>query len=215
MKNMFYTLKTLLLLFAVICTQGCELYDKFYQKDVESPVSFYKSGEYKSLNIQRVLLIPFTYETSREKIVDLVTDAFFVELQKSAKFDVVLPHEFHEDFLKQDDLWIKGLVRPETIIEAKKRYQVDAIIFGTITRYKPYEPPTLGIKMSMFSTTTGTVIWTSDTIFDGSASSVVQLLKEYYKENYQEDQSLYGWKIVMLSMERFSQFIAHHVIATL
>lgn len=215
MKNNFPISLIVLLVIAAVSIQGCGVYQMLIKEEKENPVNFYKSEEYGNSKIQRVLLIPFTYETGREKIVNEITEAFFVELQKSAKFDVVTPHEFHETFFKQEDLWIKGLVRPETIVEAKKKYQVDAIMFGTITRYKPYEPPVLGIKVSMFSTTSGNVIWTSDTIFDSSESAVIKQVKAYYKEYYQRKQSLYGWKILLLSSERYARFIAHQVIATL
>ena len=202
---------------------GCTAYETVKEsitqtltkEELVNPVNFYKSEEYSSSNIQRILLVPFTFNTGREKVVNEITEAFFDELQKSGKFDVVTPHEFHEVFLNKDNLWIKGMVNAETIVEAKKRYQVDAIIFGTITRYSPYEPPVIGIKSSMFSTTSGNVIWTSDTIFDSSEASIVKLAKAYYKENYQKKQSLYDWKIVLLSSKRYSQFISHQIVATL
>ncbi len=201
----------ILLSFAVITNEGCI---PLQQKECKS-ISFYKSDEYNNAGIHRVLLVPFAFETNREKVVNEVTEAFFVELQKSAKFDVVLPHEFPDKLLLQNDLWIKGLVRAETVIEAKKRFKVDAIIFGTITHYKPYEPPILGIKVGMFSTVTGNVIWTADIILDSSEASVVQLVRTYYRRNYQRKQSLYGWKIILVSMKRYAQFAAHQVITTL
>jgi hypothetical protein len=201
----------ILLSFAVITNEGCI---PLQQKEFKS-ISFYKSDEYNNAGVHRVLLVPFAFETNREKVVNEVTEAFFVELQKSAKFDVVLPHEFPDKLLPQNDLWIKGLVRAETVIEAKKRFKVDAIIFGTITHYKPYEPPILGIKVGMFSTVTGNVIWTADTILDSSEASVVQLVRTYYRRNYQRKQSLYGWKIILVSMKRYAQFAAHQVITTL
>ena len=74
-------------------------------------------------------------------------------------------------------------------MEAKKRYNVDAIICGTITQYQPYEPPVLGIKTGMFSTKTGNIMWSSDAIFDSSEAEVIKLLKNYYKEHYQRKQS--------------------------
>ena len=201
----------ILLSFAVITNEGCI---SLQQKEFKS-ISFYKSDEYNNASVHRVLLVPFAFETNREKVVNEVTEAFFVELQKSTKFDVVLPHEFPDKLLPQNDLWIKGLVRAETVIEAKKRFKVDAIIFGTITHYKPYEPPILGIKVGMFSTVTGNVIWTADTILDSSEASVVQLVRTYYRRNYQRKQSLYGWKIILVSMKRYAQFAAHQVITTL
>jgi hypothetical protein len=184
------------------------------QREFKS-ISFYKSDEYNNTGVHRVLLVPFTFETNREKVVNEVTEAFSIELQKIAKFDIVLPRGFPEELLLQNDLWNKGLVRAETVIEAKKRFKVDAIIFGTITHYKPYEPPILGMKVGMFSTATGNVIWTADTILDSSEATVVRLVKNYYRTNYQRKQSLYGWKIILLSMKRYAQFAAHQVITTL
>ena len=202
----------ILLSFAAISNVGC--IPLLVQREFKS-ISFYKSDEYNNTGVHRVLLVPFTYETNREKVINEVTEAFSIELQKSAKFDIVLPHGFPEELLLQNDLWGKGLVRAETVIEAKKRFKVDAIIFGTITHYKPYEPPILGMKVGMFSTVTGNVIWTADTILDSSEATVVRLVKTYYRTNYQRKQSLYGWKIILLSMKRYAQFVAHQVIATL
>ncbi len=202
----------ILLSFAAISNVGC--IPHLVQREFKS-ISFYKSDEYNNTGVHRVLLVPFTFETNREKVINEVTEAFSIELQKSAKFDIVLPHGFPEKLLLQNDLWNKGLVRAETVIEAKKRFKVDAIIFGTITHYKPYEPPILGMKVGMFSTATGNVIWTADTILDSSEATVVSLVKTYYRTNYQRKQSLYGWKIILLSMKRYAQFVAHQVITTL
>ncbi len=202
----------ILLSFAAISNVGCR--SLLVQREFKS-ISFHKSDEYNNTGVHRVLLVPFTFETNREKVVNEVTEAFSIELQKSAKFDIVMPHGFPEELLLQNDLWNKGLVRAETVIEAKKRFKVDAIIFGTITHYKPYEPPILGMKVGMFSTATGNVIWTADTILDSSEATVVRLVKTYYRTNYQRKQSLYGWKIILLSMKRYAQFAAHQVITTL
>lgn len=202
----------IILSFTVMSNEGCLLLQP--QREFKS-ISFYKSDEYENTSVNRVLLVPFAFETDREKVVNEVTEAFSVELQKSTKFDVVLPHGFPDELLRQNDLWTKGLVRAETVIEAKNKFKVDAIIFGTITHYKPYEPPVLGMKVGMFSTITGNVIWTADTILDSSDASVVRLVKDYYRANYQRKQSLYGWKIILLSTKRYAQFVAHQIITTL
>ena len=210
MKYILSIFVIILLCFSVIGIGGCIITEKEFKS-----ISFYKSDEFSKTNVQRVLMVPFTFKTQRGKIVEEVTEAFFLELQKSAKFDIVVSYEFQDVLLQQKDLWIKGLIRAETIIEAKKKFNVDAIIFGTITHYKPYEPPILGVKIGMFSAVSGNVIWSSDTVFDSSEASVIQLVKNYYKENIQKKQSLYDWNIVLLSMKRYSQFAAYHIIATL
>lgn len=213
MKNVLSaSIIILLFSFTILSIEGC--ISLLFKKEFKS-ISFYKSEEYNDANVQRVLLVPFTFETRRDKIVKEVTDAFFIELQKSTKFDTIVPQESLDLFLQQGDIWNRGVVRAEIIIEARKRYKVDAIIFGTITQYKPYEPPILGVKVGMFSTVSGNVMWSSDAIFDSSESSVIQLVKTYYKNKFQKKQTLYDWRIILLSTKRYAQFVAHHIIVTL
>jgi len=221
MKSFSTTSIAIVCFFTIISITGCLVSDMpgivqetFYTKKFDT-INYHKSEEYSNARLHRVLLLPFTIESQRDKVVDVLTDAFYIELQKSAKFDIVVPQGFQDILSEQKDIWNRGLIRPETIVEAKKRYKVDAIIFGTITQYQPYEPPILGIKIGMFSTISGNIMWSSDAIFDSSEASVIKLVKSYYKSNYQRKQSLYGWKIILLSMKRYAQFAAHYMVDTL
>jgi hypothetical protein len=188
--------------------------ETFFTKKYDT-INYHKSEEYLNSRLHRVLLLPFTVESQRDKVVDEITDAFYIELQKSGKFEVIVPQGFQDILALQNDIWNRGLIRSETIEEAKRRYKVDALIFGTITQYQPYEPPVLGIKIGMFSAISGNIMWSSDAIFDSSDASVVKLVKTYYKEHYKRKQSLYDWKIILLSMKRYAQFVAYHMVDTL
>jgi hypothetical protein len=190
------------------------VHERYYTKEFDT-INYHRSEEYLNARLHRVLLLPFTVESQRDKVVDEVTEAFYIELQKSAKFEIIVPQGFQDILSQQNDIWNRGLIRPETIEEAKRRYKVDAIMFGTITQYQPYEPPSLGIKIGMFSTVSGNIMWSSDALFDSSEASVIKLVKTYYKEHYKRKQSLYGWKIILLSMKRYAQFAAYHMVDTL
>jgi hypothetical protein len=221
MKTFHTAITATLFLFIVISTNGCVVTDMteqiqsaLYTKEFDS-ISYHKSEEYNNTSVQRVLLLPFTIESGRDKVVDDITDAFFIELQRSAKFDIVEAQEFQDILSQQKDVWTRGIIRVETVVEAKKRYKVDAIIFGTITQYQPYEPPVLGIKIGMFSVRSGNIMWSADAIFDSSQASVIKLLKSYHKKQYQRKQSLYDWNLILLSMKRYAQFVAYHMVATL
>lgn len=224
MKIFHTTITTILFFFIVISTSGCvtsevanmagTVQSTLFTRKFDS-ISYHKSEEYNNTSVQRVLLLPLTIESRRDKVVDDVTEAFFIELQKSAKFDIVEAREFQDILSQQKDVWTRGLIRAETVVEAKKRYKVDAIIFGTITQYQPYEPPVLGIKIGMFSAKSGNIMWSADAIFDSSQASVIKLLKSYHKKQYQRKQSLYDWNLILLSMKRYAQFVAYHMIATL
>ena len=106
--------------------------ETFYTKKYDT-INYHKSEEYLNSRLHRVLLLPFTVESQRDKVVDEVTDAFYIELQKSGKFEIIVPQGFQDILALQNDIWNRGLIRSETIEEAKRRYKVDALIFGTIT----------------------------------------------------------------------------------
>ena len=221
MKTFHTAITITLFILIVICTTGCEITEveemvrsKWFTEEFDS-VSYHKTDEYNNASLQRVLLLPFTIESQRDKVSVDITDAFSIELQRSAKFDIVEAQGFQDILSQQKDIWNRGLIRAETIVEAKRRYNVDAIIFGTITQYQPYEPPILGIKIGMFSAKSGNIMWTADAIFDSSQASVIKLLKSYHKKQYQRKQSLYDWNLILLSMKRYAQFVAHHMLATL
>ena len=92
MKTFHTAITATLFLFIVISTNGCVITEKIqsalYTKEFDS-ISYHKSEEYNNTSVQRVLLLPLTIESRRDKVVDDVTEAFFIELQRSAKFDIV------------------------------------------------------------------------------------------------------------------------------
>jgi len=220
MKSSSITSIALIFFFTLISITGCVVSDvqdivheRYYTKEFDT-INYHKSEEYLNTRLHRVLLLPFTIKSQRDKVVDEITEAFSIELQKSAKFEIIVPQGFQDILSQQYDIWNRGLIRSETIEEAKKRYKVDAIMFGTITQYQPYEPPVLGIKIGMFSAVSGSIMWSSDAIFDSSEASVIKLVKSYYKDHYKRKQSLYDWKIILLSMKRYAQFVAYHMVDT-
>ena len=96
MKFSYITTTIILFFLTVMSINGCVMSDMagdmagtvqntFFTKKYDT-ISYHKSEEYNNSSIQRVLLLPFTIETSREKVIDNVTEAFFIELQKIARF---------------------------------------------------------------------------------------------------------------------------------
>lgn len=179
-----------------------------------SSLSYNKTDEYKKTQIRRVLLLPFEYDVDREAVIDEVMEAFAVELRKIGCFEVVVPIKNKTTITPELEIWVKGTINLTTILTLRKKYDVDAIIFGNITHYRPYEPMLLGVKVGMISTDTGTVIWSADGVFDSNENEVAELVKHYFESTHQKN-ALYGWKLILLSMRRYSQFVANQITETL
>lgn len=179
-----------------------------------SSLSYNKSDEFKKLQIRRVLLLPFEYNVDREAVIDEVTEAFSVELRKIGSFEVIVPTGNKATIIPEHDIWSKGSVNVNTLVALRKKYDADAIIFGNITHYRPYEPLLLGVKVGMISTDTGSVVWSADGVFDSNENEVAELVKQYFESTHQKS-ALYGWKLILLSMRRYSQFVANQITETL
>jgi len=178
-----------------------------------SGLSYNKAEELKNTYIQRVLLLPFEYAVDREAVIDEITEAFSVELRKIGRFEVVVL-EGKAKLLSENKIWDKGSINLSTVLQLRKKYDADAIIFGTITHYRPYEPMLLGIKLGMISTDTGTILWSADGVYDSNENEVAELVKYYFESTHQKS-ALYGWKLILLSMRRYSQFVANQITKTL
>lgn len=179
-----------------------------------SSLSYNKTDEFEKFHIRRVLLLPFEYNIDREAVIDEVTEAFSVELRKIGSFEVILPPGSKTTRNQEYEIWVKGSINLKTILALRKKYDVDAIIFGNITHYRPYEPMLLGVKLGMISTDTGEVIWSADGVFDSNENEVAKLVKYYFESTHQKS-ALYGWKLILLSMRRYSQFVANQITKTL
>lgn len=191
---------------AIGCSSGPPQYS--------SSINYSKTDAFHETPIHRALLLPFEYDIDRDAIIDEVTEAFAVELRKLGRFEVVLPEESRAAISINHGIWSRGTVDLDTILALRKRYEADAIIFGSITHYRPYEPMLLGVKVGMISTDTGLVIWSADGIFDSNENEVAELVKQYFESTHQKN-ALYGWRLILLSMRRYSQFVANQITKTL
>lgn len=178
-----------------------------------SGLSYNKSDELRRTYLQRVLLLPFEYAIDREAVIDEITEAFSVELRKIGKFEVVVL-QGKAKMLSENQIWDKGAINLNTVLHLRKKYDVDAIVFGSITHYRPYEPMLLGIKLGMISTDTGSILWSADGVYDSNENEVAELVKYYFESTHQKS-ALYGWKLILLSMRRYSQFVANQFTKTL
>lgn len=122
---------------------------------------------------------------------------------------------------------------------------VDGIIAGSITAYDPYDPPTLGIALALYSKPGAmkqgpktdldpralTMAYSDYGSFDGSRfagdpiNSVSQHLDardhavlmdlKRYAEGRSDPNSALRWRIYAASMDLYTQFVAHHTVGRL
>jgi len=122
---------------------------------------------------------------------------------------------------------------------------VDGIIAGSITAYDPYDPPTLGLALALYSRPGTmkrgpktnldpralTMAYSDFGKFDGSRFSgdpvnavsqhldardhAVLMDLKRYAEGRSDNSSALRWRVYIASMDLYTQFVAHHTVGRL
>ncbi len=173
-------------------------------------VRSYKTADLASYDLRRIVVMPFRNETAADssQVSKPVTGAFLEEMRKDTPFEILeLPEETARE-INPGDPTRRGEYRLDGIIAAAKQYRADAIIFGTVTAYKPYYPQVLGVRAEMVSTETGSVLWSVDAYFDAKDVSVENAARIYYEDESSHYSDTEDWNVIFNAPSRFTNFVA-------
>ena len=162
----------------------------------------------------RIVVVPFASPDCAPEAGRMATAALALAIQGTLCCDTVLPAADDERLAAESILWRSGRVDVESLIVAQKAYLADAFLFGTVTQYKPYDAPVLGLRLRMLSARTGDVIWAAEALFNGHAQDVRALAECYFKNSGLKDR-LYGPELVLMSPKLFAEFVAAQVVGPL
>lgn len=164
--------------------------------------------------IRRVMVLPFTEEPGVSAEKELVRASYVDELQKLRRFEVLpLPSDVSEVAIL-DASARKGRIGVEEVVALCNRYRVDAIVLGTVTAFRAYTPPRLGMRTQMVSVHSGSIVWAVDAMYDSNDRSMVSDLRHYYVNVETHDGNLHGWELDLLAPHRFCHYVAHRFVGT-
>ena len=170
------------------------------------------SSDFESYTLRRVGVLPFTGRTLVPPQGEDLQRALHTELSQSTPFELVLLDGDDLAELDSSDPYRRGWYNPKTIIGLSQRYELDGILFGTVTQERFFPPQLLSLQVDLVSAETGLVIWSGKVDLDASDSRVLSGLKCYYGYNEDDDQS---WRVALLSPERFARFAAFQIACLL
>ncbi len=177
-------------------------------------VATYVSPVWEEGAPSRIVVVPFDGPACPKRAGTLVTRALAMELQDALHADVITAPDENERLAAESALWRRGRVSIDALVAARKTFLADAFVFGTITHYKEYDPPVLGLKVSMLSARTGEVIWAAEALFDAH-SRPTRALAETYFENSGLSHTLYGSGLMFMSPRLFARFVATEMVRPL
>lgn len=165
-------------------------------------------------SVRRIMVLPFHAEHGVAVEKNAIRDAFVAELQKLRRFEVVpLSDAAREDDMLNQSL-ARGRLSTDAMVRLCERYALDGVFVGSVTSWRPYKPPQLGLRTHLISVHSGASVWAVDAMYDAGDLSTISDLKHYVERTQSDDGNLHGWEMTLLSPAKFTSFVAHRFVGT-
>jgi len=196
-------------LFASLPFAGCGS-----QPNTPKVINSYLAEPADLANVRRIMVLPFAQESGVQADCTLVRDAFVAELQKLRRFEVVpLPADASENDELHASL-VRGRLSTDAMVRLCNRYALDGLFLGSVTAWRPYTLPHLGMRTQLISVHSGAPIWAVDAIYDSGDRTTIGDLRNYVDSTQRDDGTLHGWEMHLLSPGKFTTFVAHRFVGT-
>jgi hypothetical protein len=176
-------------------------------------VNAYRSPALERMGRRRVLVLPF--RDADRGAARTITEAFALEVEKTQALEVVSPYGPASKILEQLTIWDNGGLDVRALTTLRRRFDLDALALGTITQYRAYDPPVLGLRVQVVSARTGGVLWAAEGCFDAREAGVRHLMERFHAQRLEHGERNYGWQILLSSPRHYAQFVANQLVATL
>ncbi|MBN1916615.1 MAG: hypothetical protein JW889_01795 [Verrucomicrobia bacterium] len=171
-----------------------------------------RDTRFEQLGIRRVAVMPFIDRSRYAAASTQLTESFVSELRKARRFDVT---ESRVDEPLAQLTAARGSFDAVKVRLLGETLNVDAVVVGEITEYRPYRPLAIGLRIVMVDTRSGRVVWTVDEMFDTDELAVANLARAYYYDIVDPEASEYKADRPLRSMATFTRCVCYHFIRTL
>jgi hypothetical protein len=178
------------------------------------PVPAYFAGERDVDRVRRVMVLPFEVAPGVYANPADLREVLVAELAKLRRFELVpLPLGNDADELLYQQM-SRGRISAEVLAELGTRYGIDGVLLGTITGYRPYTPPHLGVRLQLISLHTGAAVWATEVFYDAGNAATAADIEHFTYTVLAPESSMHGWELALISPNRFASFVFHRVVAT-
>lgn len=202
---------------AVFTTTGCSMYEHYFgvgtPEKVEIAVAF-RAPTVDGHSIRRVAVLPFRDDTIHPEKSHAIQSAFVDALSRRQLFDAVAlePTSFTDE---ESELYFReGRIGKTTLMRLTRDRKVDAVLFGVVTRYRAYEPMSIGLRITMISSGAGDVVWEATGLYDAARVEVAQDVHHWYDTEADQSDHLEAWRGVLMSPTQFAQYVCSRMVDT-
>ncbi len=97
----------------------------------------------------------------------------------------------------------------------RKQLKADALIFGTITRYRSYPQFLVALNIKMVDLRDGKLLWAIEDVWDSTDKNTELRIKEFYETQMRTGYQPMEWQVVLNSPKAFHKYVIYEVTRTL
>lgn len=165
-------------------------------------------------SVQRVVLMPLANQTAYPKIADEMQTNLAAELQRAGRFDIVVATR-EDPGASARDVFARGQFDEIELLRVAREYQAQAVLFGQVTQYHPYNPPRVGLSLLMVHPAEGIAIASAEGLWDAREVGTASQAKQLYGQSLSWPQSVLGTDRVLESPDVFQRFVSQQVASSL
>lgn len=204
------SLRTVLLLLLPVLSLGCQ-----FHRTAVPVVDYYYLNPDKDLSaIGRVAIVELDNNSSYPAICADVTEALFQALQKKQLFSLTVVHQ-DDPAWRSLQLESDSMHGFEQLVTIRKTLKCDAILTGTITKFKPYPHMAIGLRLKLIDLKDGQLLWALEQIWDTADKTTERRIKSYFRSQIRSGFAPLREQLVAVSSIRFIKFVAYEVGETL
>lgn len=181
---------------------------------VTAPFQQYLDPRVDWSSIQRVVLMPLANQTAYPRIAEEMQTNLAAELQRVGRFDIVVATR-EDPGAKARDIFANGRFDEVELLRVAREYQAQAVLFGQVTQYHPYNPPRVGLSLLMIHPAEGIAIASAEGLWDARESETAAQAKRLYAQSLSWPQSVLGHDRVLESPDVFQRFVSHQIASSL
>ncbi|HTF91373.1 MAG TPA: hypothetical protein VK843_23380 [Planctomycetota bacterium] len=198
-------MKTLaFLLVALQLLTGCAIDSVVLPR--ETLARAHTASDMASYRVQRVAVVPFTGATLDPERAMQLENGLAIELAPRVPFELVQLSAADLAEISRADPYRRGWYASTTLLEIAARFQVDAILVGTVREWSLYTPQRLATQIELVSCETGMVAWSSTVELDADDARVVASVKAWYAFERDSHDAPGDEALAFLSPSSFARF---------
>lgn len=212
--DVFHSSVFVSLVFLLAMGSGCAHDHSAGATALTAPFQQYLDPRTDWSSIQRVVLMPLANQTAYPKIADEMQTNLAAELQRAGRFDIVVATR-EDPGAKARNLFASGRFDEVELLRVAREYQAQAVLFGQVTQYHPYNPPRVGLSLLMIHPAEGIAIASAEGLWDARETGTAAQAKQLYGQSLSWPQSVLGTERVLESPDVFQRFVSQQVASSL